>query len=54
MPELGWYEGIVKVLGGAKEPLNYTEIAEEVAKQALRKTSEQPRPPPSWLSFPIR
>jgi hypothetical protein len=36
MPELGWYEAIVKVLEGAKEPLHYTDIAEEVAKHALR------------------
>lgn len=36
MPELGWYEAIVKVLEGAKDPLHYTEIAEEVAKQSLR------------------
>ncbi len=36
MPELGWYEAIVKVLEGAKEPLHYTQIAEEVARQSLR------------------
>jgi hypothetical protein len=36
MPELGWHEAIVKVLEGAKEPLHYTQIAEEVAQQGLR------------------
>lgn len=36
MAELGWFEAIVKVLKGAKEPLHYTQVAEEVAQQGLR------------------
>jgi hypothetical protein len=36
MAELSWHDAIVKVLGGAKEPLHYSKIAEEVAQQKLR------------------
>lgn len=36
MTELSWLDAIVKVLEGAKEPLHYTQIAEEVAQQGLR------------------
>lgn len=37
MPDLSWRKAIIKVLEGTKEPLHYTQIAEEVAEQGLRK-----------------
>jgi hypothetical protein len=37
MPDLSWRQAIIKVLEGAREPLHYSQIAEEVAKQGLRK-----------------
>jgi len=36
MAELSWHEAIIKVLEAAKDPLHYTQIAEEVAQQGLR------------------
>ncbi len=36
MPNLTWREAIIAVLEGAREPLHYTQIAEEVAEQGLR------------------
>ena len=37
MPDLGWREAVVKVLERNGEAMHYTEIAEAIAKQKLRK-----------------
>ena len=37
MADLNWRDAIIQVLKGSREVMHYTEIAEAIAKQELRK-----------------
>lgn len=37
MPELNWRDAIIQVLQGRSDPMHYTDIAEAIAKQGLKK-----------------
>jgi hypothetical protein len=37
MPELNWRDAIIQVFEGSREVMHYTEIAEAIAKQELRR-----------------
>jgi len=39
MSDLSWRDAIIQVLKGSREVIHYTEIAESIAKQQLRRVS---------------